>query len=1068
MNNLNITDKKALINDFKSFISNSNNFKEEPKTKNQFSKIVINPKLYLYCDIETFRFNLMGTYEGSPRDAKNATWIVQVAYFETDNNMPNWVYFKDFREFLNITTRFSCKELKNYDIVLVFHNGYKYDNHFLQKELQDTLHLQLYNSINEKAIKEDYFTEINKDIYNKKPTYFNERDNNYLTVSAVRSSTSHVLTFAYNGLYFETEDSYLKTNDSLEQVGKKCFDKGFLEKEFIKDKNDIDFNNKKYNLTCDLNDFELEDYKAFLLDSLSESEYKYVRNDVVVLAMCHKHFSDLYYGFSWDVFAFASNVKNEYEKNGYYKALTNFQLTKKTPKGLMKFNKNSKHKTNSSLTLDDKPLAGWESAEKFLRQFYRGGLNMYNEIYVGKIIEPEKAGFSMDLNSSYPTVMFKEKLPTYLVEGSHFGKIKRLTKEFKNTDYFYMFSLKPKAMDNLLKYVPSRVIRQMFVKYYPVRNDGYVHINSIALNTLEKFMTKNIENLRYINCYKWKCEHFGARNVIKDNYYIKQHGKSNFEFENVLNKQPFDPLNIIVDKTVENNDKKSDEEVQASKVLLNGIYGVPAMRPTFPQFIYDVDGNRFSMPNGHKNQERNVVFSVGVTAFAFRNLIRPLTFLTPEEIDKFFWYCDTDSLYLDGAVRDKIVKEHKEIIDPNNLGCWDVEHNNIVKFYPFNHKKYALFDTDDESPLTVHAGGVSTENVKQWKKECTDTFNDSRALDLLVEKYFHNGTKIKVKRSILTKYGTIDIYDCDSELQDGLHNGKNLKHYFNTYKEAAEQQKKVKEFINENYDNLLAEFFTKLAEVDNSDTESIMGEVVINEHIEVLSLHGIITTKEFIDNKNKPKMMNNVSKKDQNNLIKELTEQDDNLIHLYKKYRNYIDWQGERLQALETPKKLNNIKAYFGCEYLAKEIANGVYLTYDLRVIKKDNLKEYKIDLENFTIRFNKQKYFVYSEYVRLFFNYTLNDRIDTIEKFLDKLVCDALFDFPEELEKISLYKDMYVKYKARNFRDPENETYKNKEFTGYRVSQLTEAYENTWCKSVKDLVRKYIEYHNDKKENDK
>lgn len=1039
MNNLNITDKKALIDDFITFISNSDNFKEEPKKKNAYSKIEINPKLYLYCDIETFRFNLekAQSSDGTPRDTKNATWIVQVAYFENDNKMPSWVYFKDFAEFLNTITKNSCKELAHYDIILVFHNGYKYDNHFLQKELQDTLHLPLYNSINEKSIKNEYLTEVNKDIYNKKPTYFKEREDDYVTVSAVRSSTSHVLTFSYNGLYFETEDSYLKTNDSLERVGQKCFDKGFLEEEYIKDKSDIDFNDKKYNLKRDLNKFELEAHKAFLLDSLTDKEFKYVRNDVVVLAMCHKHFPELYYGFSWDVFAFASNVKKEYEKNGYYKALTNFQLTKKTPKGKMKYNKKSEHKTESSLTLDDKPLAGWKSAEKFFRQFYRGGLNMYNEKYVGQIIEPEKAGFSMDLNSSYPTVMYKEKLPTYLVDGKHFGNIKRLSKEFKDPNYFYMFSLKPKTMDNLLKNVPSRVITQMFVKYYPVRNDGFVYINSVALNLLEQFMrNKKIENLRYIHCYKWKCEHFGARNVIKDNYFIKQHGKSKHEFVNVLENKPFDPLHIEVDENTPNNNQKTNEEVQASKVLLNGIYGVPAMRPTFPQFIYDIDGNRLSMPDGHKNQERNVVFSVGVTAFAFRNLITPLTFLTDEEIDNYFWYCDTDSLYLDGAIRDKIVKEHKELFDSNNLGCWDLEHTNIIKFYPLNHKKYALYDTDDKKPLTVHAGGVSNGNVKEWKEYCNNTYKDSRALDLLVDNYFKNGTKIKVKRSILTKYGTIDIYDCESTLQDGLHDGKKSKHYLTSYEEAKEHQKNVMKYIEENYDILLDEYYKKFDEVDGDVNDGAEGEIEVNGHTEVISYEGILSIKDFCDGKNTPQFIDKVSKKDQKSTLKQLEEYDDSLIHMYKMYRNYIDWQCERLEVLNEEKLFKNLKDYFGSEYLAKEIADGVYLTIDFRIIRKDNLKEYKIDLENFTARFNKQKYILFTEYVRLFFGVTLKNDINTVEKFLDKL--NAEYFKPKDLKYKRFYRDMFVNYKGRQFRDPENEKYKKEKYeNGKRLEDL-------------------------------
>lgn len=971
---------------------------------------------------------------------------MQVAWFEEDK-LPKWCFFQDFNDFLKVLTENACEELKNYDIQLVFHNGMKYDNHFLEKELVSTLHLPLYNSISETSINEKYSDLVHNNAIKKVPSFYNDRDEDYLAVSAIRSSTSHALSFSYKGFFFQTQDSYLKTNDPLEMVGHKCLEKGLLTEEYIKDKGDIDFTESKYNVFSDLSNDELEEHKRYLLESLSESEFKYVRNDVIVLAMCHKYFSDLYYGFSWDEFTFSGNVKKSYEKNGYYKDLTNFQLTKQTPKGKMKYNsfKSAKDRTSNNLTLDDKKLAGWNSAEKFFRQFYRGGLNLYNEQYIGKIIVPEKAGFSMDLNSSYPTVMYKEKLPTYLVEASHFGTEKRIPKDL---DYFYMYTVKPKTMDTLLKYVPSRVIKQMFVKYYPVRNDGYVYINSVALNTLEKFMSKRILKLPYIHCYKWKAEYFGARNVISDNYYIKQQGKSKVKF-----KEPWNPLDIIP-TDIPNDDMKTPDEVQASKVLLNGIYGIPAMRPTFPQFIYEADGKPISMPEGHVNKERNVVFSVGVTAFAFRNLITPLTYLTAQEVDDYFWYCDTDSLYLDGAVRDKLVNEHSELFNKNNLGCWDLEHTNIVKFYPFNHKKYALYDLDDKTPLTVHAGGVTKGNVKAWISDCCEKHNDSMALDYLVSEYFNNGTAITTTRSVKTAYGTIAIYDGTSILQDGCHDGKKKKHYLNSYNEALEHKNKVIEFVQINYDNIITEFDNHLAECSVENDDSVLVEVEIDNIIETLSYDGINEINNYGDNIDKSELFNGkVSKKEQDTLISYLTKLDDELIHIYKSYRTFIDFQNERLEVLAQDKIFNDTKFYFKNDYLAKEIGDDVYLTCDMRVINKNTLNEYAIDKANFTVRFKGSKHLVFNLYAELFLGKKISKGNKTIENYLDSKTVED-FGFNQD---IALYRTMYVKYGNIKFRDPENTSYQSKNYKGYRVTDLRDIYFNTMDSKLRKKVLDYI-----------
>src|SRR5699024_11300405 len=54
----------------------------------------------------------------------------------------------------------------------------------------------------------------------------------------------------------------------------------------------------------------------------------------------------------------------------------------------------------------------------YIKGFYRGGLNMYNPQYVATMID--EPCFSIDINSSYPYVMYNEKIPTWLSDYEEF------------------------------------------------------------------------------------------------------------------------------------------------------------------------------------------------------------------------------------------------------------------------------------------------------------------------------------------------------------------------------------------------------------------------------------------------------------------------------------------------------------------------------------------------------------------------------------------------------------------------------------------------------------------------
>src|SRR5699024_535871 len=136
----------------------------------------------------------------------------------------------------------------------------------------------------------------------------------------------------------------------------------------------------------------------------------------------------------------------------------------------------------------------------------------------------------------------------------------------------------------------------------------------------------------------FETEYFGSRDKIEEFYRIKTQGK---EDKKIQFNSPYD-----IKKTNEPNDLiLSNEEVDNSKVNLNGLYGIPALRPYFNLFRKDDEGGYFNIENGHKNAERNIVFSIFVTSVSLWNLLNPLKYLTQKEIDDHFIYCDTDSLY---------------------------------------------------------------------------------------------------------------------------------------------------------------------------------------------------------------------------------------------------------------------------------------------------------------------------------------------------------------------------------------------------------------------------------------
>lgn len=710
-------------------------------------------KVSLYADIETFTCNKIEGME-HPTKYKSFTYSLAISYFN-DSDFPKVAVFNNFYDFFEKVKQKKIRKSLFFDFI--FHNGEKFDNHFFIEEMQSYYNLPVFTEHNKNAN-----NLANKNSRKMSTIDTEEKKHGLVLESRVKSSNNVAVKSYVHGRRVEFIDSFKKMNTSIAVLGKMLLNNNLITEEYLK----TDFDYQCFDKDEDIERETVKTYVKQCFESLNEKQLIYIRNDVIILALGVKHYKTLFYGFDFSKMTFTQNIKEEYSN---YNKLAEFQLLKTDG-------------SFSHLKLNDYQICGMSGFDYF-RSYYKGGLNLYNDNYIGKIIN--KNGFSIDLNSSYPTVMYKEKLPTYLIALNEKKAIANYDYNNNNIMSFFTMTIE-NANKYILSKIQSKVLRNAIVKYYNSK-DGLVYYNTVLLRLLSKITKQEFNSLPVESTATFQCEYFGARDVIARNYFIKTQGKMKNKLDCEID--TIDPLNIKM--TNEPKPAKynfSDEMVQGSKVLLNGIYGVPALRIHFD--VFKRVGNDFeNVKNGFTNKERNIVFSAGVTAFAFHNLLSPLQYLTAEEIDNYFWYADTDSLYMDKRALDNFPKS---MFHNMNLGAWDIEHENITKFYAFNHKKYCLYDNG----IVVRCGGVSKSLIREWIQHSHDDF------EFFVKCYFSDGTIVPATRSIRNEYNTISIYNTSAKLDKGFP-------YFDSYilqneKELEKIKNKIRhDLANQNSNELL-------------------------------------------------------------------------------------------------------------------------------------------------------------------------------------------------------------------------------------------------------------------------
>ena len=692
--------------------------------------------IQLFYDIETFQYNESNGYN-KPMLFKNMEYVVCVGFWEV--NEFKYVMYRNFKEFLNdlLYTREKHNKSNDIKVILNAHNGNGYDHHKLRKSLIRDFKFEVKNEYIKNALTNEN-TVKKKDLKRSKL-----KNKGVILERRIKSKSNLQMTFLYKRMEIVTEDNYLKTNTSIDTLGKKLRDLNILKDEDLKQ----DYDYTRFNVDYDLTDNEAFQHANNIYDSLDDDDFLYIMNDVKILVFSAIYYDKIFPNFDYSKMTLTANILDIYNTN----PLSSFQLLNLVPKSRKRIDYTDYQFSNINYY-------------DYLKRSYKGGLTFYNDRYINKMIN--KNIVALDINSSYPYAMHNFNIPTYLKSYKEFDKETKI--KLNHDEDFYIYEVDRQHFDmNILKYVSSNVLRKMFVKYYNSTHDHY-YINSNTLKILEILTKEKHTHINVLSYVRYECVKFGSRDILDKNYKIKVVGSNKYEVEY---NNPYD-INILDTK---NQTKFSQEEISIAKLVLNGIYGIPALRSHFNLFRLNELNKYENNLNGFKNSSRNILFSVFVTSQSFVNLLLPLKYLTQNEIDEHFLYCDTDSLYLTDTAFKKIPED---FFDNYQLGKWSIDDDKITHFKMLHHKKYAY---QSNGTIKIKSSGINKDN-----------FNTDMTFEQFCESQFYDGAKINNTSSVLTQYGTIAIYERETDIKTGgryslFASDKNIREYTDKIIEDVKQ-----------------------------------------------------------------------------------------------------------------------------------------------------------------------------------------------------------------------------------------------------------------------------------------
>lgn len=316
------------------------------------------------------------------------------------------------------------------------------------------------------------------------------------------------------------------------------------------------------------------------------------------------------------------------------------------------------------------PILPYE-IDQDIRQAYRGGFTYLNDCYKGATLG---AGWVLDVNSLYPSVMYNELLPfgePLFFEGEYEEDklyplyVQTLSASFEvKKDHIPTIQLK-----NNINFIPTE---------YVTSSNGDIVTLTLTNVDLELFKDHyDIEYIHYHNGWKFK----GLRGLFKD----------------------------YIDKwtTVKIESKKQNNLAmyRISKLMLNSLYGKFGLNPNIRSKYPELDDKGIVTYKFYERETREPIYipiAAFITSYARNKTIRTSQAIKEYSITNYhkdyYIYSDTDSIHT--LFTDTEILKQFVDIDDYRLGAWKLE-SQFIKGKYLRAKSYIELSPDGKLNCTV-------------------------------------------------------------------------------------------------------------------------------------------------------------------------------------------------------------------------------------------------------------------------------------------------------------------------------------------------------------------------------
>ena len=309
--------------------------------------------------------------------------------------------------------------------------------------------------------------------------------------------------------------------------------------------------------------------------------------------------------------------------------------------------------------------------DKDIRQSYRGGFTYLNECYKGATLG---AGWVLDVNSLYPSVMYNELLP--------FGEPLFFDGEYQEDKLYPLYvqtiSCSFEIKENHIPTIQLKNNANFIPTDYVTSSNGDIVTLTLTNVDLKLFLDHyNVEYIHYHNGWKFK----GIKGLFKD----------------------------YIDKwtTVKIESKKTNNLAmyRISKLMLNSLYGKFGLNPDIRSKYPELDEKGIVTYKFYERETREPIYipiAAFITSYARNKTIRTSQSIKEYSIKNYgkdyYIYSDTDSIHT--LFTDTEILKQFVDIDDYRLGAWKLE-SQFVKGKYLRAKSYIEMSPEGKLNCTV-------------------------------------------------------------------------------------------------------------------------------------------------------------------------------------------------------------------------------------------------------------------------------------------------------------------------------------------------------------------------------